>query len=57
MRCYSCSSTPTYLCWKTDLSSTVYMQGTSTEQNIFDVQETIRRNKDIVPLLVAAHSL
>ena len=33
------------------------MQGTSTEQIIFDVQETIRRNKDIVPLLVAAHSL
>lgn len=57
MRCYSCSSTSTYLCWKIDLSSTVYMQGTSTERNIFDVRETIRRNKDIVPLLVVAHSL
>ena len=32
------------------------MQGTSTEQNIFDVQETVQNNED-APFIVAAHSL
>ena len=43
--------------WKLDLSGTVYMQGTSTERNIFDVRETVRINEEIVPFIVAAHSL
>ena len=47
----------TYFYWKLDLSSSVYMQGTSTERNIFDVRKTIRSNEDIVTFIVAAHSL
>ena len=59
MRRYRCSSTSyiTYFYWKLDLSSTVYMQGTSTERNIFDVQETVQSNEDIILFIVAAHSL
>ena len=47
----------TYFYWKLDLSSTVYMQGTSTGRNIFDALATVRSNEDIVPFIVAAHSL
>ena len=47
----------TYFYWKLDLSSSVYMQGTSTERNIFDVRKTIRSNEGIVTFIVAAHSL
>ena len=31
----------TYFFWKFNSSNTVYMQGTSTERNIFDVRETV----------------
>ena len=47
----------TYFYWKLDLSSTAFMQCISTERNIFDVRETVRSNEDIVPFIVAAHSL
>ena len=33
------------------------MQGTSAERNIFYVRETVRINEEIVPFIVAAHSL
>ena len=46
----------TFFYWKLHLSSTMYKQGTSTVQNIFDVQETVRSNEDIVHFIVAAHS-
>ena len=32
-------------------------QGTSAEQNIFDVRETVRSKEDIVPFIVAVHPL
>ena len=32
------------------------MEGTSTEQNIFDVQETVRSKEDIAPFIVTAQS-
>ena len=47
----------TFFYWKLDLSSTTYKQGISTKRNIFDVRETVRSNEDIVPFIVAAHSL
>ena len=36
---------PTYFYWKLNLSSTVYMQGVSTERNIFDIRETVTVHK------------
>ena len=46
-----------YFYWILDLSSTMYMQSTSTERDILHVRETVRSNEDIVHFLVAAHFL
>lgn len=43
----------TYFYWKLDISSTVYMKGTSTEQNIFDVREAVPSKEDLFHFIVA----
>lgn len=44
----------TYFYWKLDISSTVYMKGTSTEHNIFDVREAVPSKEDLFHFIVAA---
>ena len=57
MQWYRYFNTSTYFYWKLCLSSTVYMQGTSTERKMFEVRETVRSKEEIVLFIVAAHSL
>ena len=46
-----------YLYWKLDLKSTVILQSTGADRTLIDIGDTVVKNIDIVPRLVAAHAL
>ena len=46
-----------YFGWKLALNCQVYMSGTSEGRNIYDIKETVKSNKTIIPFIVSAHAL
>ena len=39
------------------LSTTVFLEGTGSNRNVFDIGKTAEKQKDVVPSLLAAHAL
>ena len=46
-----------YFYIKQSLSTTVFLEGTSSNRNVIDIRKTAEKEKDVVPSLLAAHTL